>query len=88
MIASDVLRALLVLLIPFLVPYSIVWLYVLIMLTSAVGQFFAPAEESMLPDVASEEELGAANSMLAISSFGSTAVGFAGAGLIASPGLD
>ncbi len=84
MIASDVIRGFLVLLIPFLVPYSIVWLYVLIMLTSAVGQFFAPAEESLLPDVASEEELGAANSMLAISSFGSTAIGFAAAGLIAS----
>jgi len=84
MIASDVIRALLVLLIPFLVPYSIVWLYVLIMLTSAVGQFFAPAEESLLPDVASEEQLGAANSMLAISSFGSTAIGFAAAGFIAS----
>jgi hypothetical protein len=54
------------------------------MLTSAVGQFFAPAEESVLPGVASEEELAAANSILATSSFGSTAVGFAGAGLIAS----
>ena len=37
-----------------------------------------------MPEVASDEELAAANSLIAISSFGSTAVGFAAAGLIAS----
>ena len=40
----------------------------------------------MLPDVASEEELAAANSFLSISSFGSTAIGFAAAGFLASTG--
>lgn len=84
MIAADILRAVLVVLIPFLVEYSVVWLYVIVMLTSAIGQFFDPAYESVLPEVASEKELAAANSLIAISSFGSTAVGFAAAGLIAS----
>jgi MFS family permease len=84
MIIADVLRAVLVVLIPFLVPLSIVWLYVIVMLTSAIGQFFDPAHESVLPEVASEKELAAANSLIAISSFGSTAIGFAAAGLIAS----
>ena len=84
MITADLLRALLVFLIPFLVPFSIVWLYVIVLLTSAVGQFFDPAHESVLPEVASDEELAAANSLMAISSFGSTAVGFAASGLIAS----
>src|SRR5512142_520908 len=84
MIACDLTRALLVFLIPFLVPHSIVWLYVMVVLTSAVGQFFDPAYESVLPEVATEEELAAANSLMAISSFGSTAIGFAASGLIAS----
>jgi MFS transporter, DHA3 family, macrolide efflux protein len=84
MIAADLLRALLVFLIPFLVSSNIVWLYIIVMITSAVGQFFDPAHESTLPEVASEEELAAANSLIAISSFGSTAIGFAASGLIAS----
>jgi MFS family permease len=84
MITADVLRAILVALIPVLVPFSVVWLYVIVMLISAIGQFFDPAHESILPEVASDEELAAANSLIAISSFGSTAVGFAAAGLIAS----
>jgi CRP-like cAMP-binding protein/sugar phosphate permease len=84
MIAADLIRALLVFLIPFLVPVSVIWLYIIVMLTSAIGQFFDPAHESVLPEVASDEELAAANSLIAISSFGSTAVGFAAAGLIAS----
>ena len=84
MIAADVLRGVLILLVPILVPLNVIWLYVIIMLTSAISQFFDPAHESILPEVASDEELAAANSLIAISSFGSTAVGFAAAGLIAS----
>src|SRR5687768_4040260 len=84
MISADILRGLLILLVPVLVPLNVIWLYVIVMLISAIGQFFDPAHESVLPEVASDEELAAANSLIAISSFGSTAVGFAAAGLIAS----
>jgi MFS family permease len=84
MIAADILRALLIILIPVLAPFNVIWLYVIVMLTSAIGQFFDPAHESILPEVASDEDLSAANSLIAISSFGSTAIGFAAAGLIAS----
>jgi CRP-like cAMP-binding protein len=84
MVIADILRALLILAIPFLVQFNVIWLYIVVMLTSAIGQFFDPAFESVLPEVASDEELAAANSLMAISSFGSTAVGFAAAGLIAS----
>jgi len=84
MITADLIRAVLVFLIPFLVPLNIVWLYIIVMLTSAIGQFFDPAHESVLPEVASERELAAANSLMAISAFGSTAIGFAASGLIAS----
>lgn len=84
MLTADLIRAALVFLIPFLIQSNIAWLYIIVALSSAVGQFFDPAYESVLPEVASDEELAAANSMIAISSFGSTAVGFAAAGLIAS----
>ncbi len=84
MIAADVVRGVLVLLIPLLAPHGVGWLYVIVALTSAIGQFFDPAYESVLPEVASEEELASANSLIAISSFGSTAIGFAASGLIAS----
>jgi CRP-like cAMP-binding protein/Na+/melibiose symporter-like transporter len=84
MIISDLIRAVLVVIIPFLVPLNIAWLYIIVALSSAVGQFFDPALESVLPEVASDEDLAAANSLIAISSFGSTAVGFAASGLIAA----
>ena len=84
MIIADLARAVVVILIPFLLPYGIAWLYIIVMLTSVIGQFFDPAHASVIPEIASDEELAAANSFIAISAFGSTAVGFAAAGLIAS----
>lgn len=84
MIAADLIRGALVLLIPFLIPTNIAWLYILVALASAVGQFFDPAYSSVLPEIASDEELAAANSMVTISSIGAQAIGFAAAGFIAS----
>jgi len=84
MVAADLIRAVLVFTIPFLVSSSVVWLYVTVMLSASVTQFFAPANDSILPEIASEEELGAANAIMAIAQFGSTAVGFALAGLLAT----
>ena len=59
-------------------------LYGLIFISATVRQFFDPAWEAVLPEIATEEELTQANSFLAVSSFGSTAVGFAAAGFLAS----
>lgn len=84
MVVANLVQAALVFAIPFLVSLSIVWLYVMVLLVSGVSQFFDPAHESVLPEIASDEELAAANSFMAISSFGSTAIGFAAAGLLAS----
>lgn len=84
MIIADVVRGVLVCLIPFVVPYGIAWLYVIVMLISSIGQFFDPAYESLVPETAPDEELAAANSLMAIASFGSTAIGFAASGLIAA----
>ena len=84
MIASSVLSAGIVAAIPFLVGLHIAWLYIAVMANASVNQFFAPANESVLPEIATDEELGAANSIMAIAQFGSTAVGFAAAGLLAT----
>jgi len=87
LLASDLLRGLLVISIPFLVNHvGLIGLYAIIFLAATVKQFFDPAWESVLPEIANEEELASANSFLSISSFGSTAVGFALAGLLS--GLD
>src|SRR6266545_818760 len=51
MMIADALRALLVFAIPFLVSLDLIWLYIVVMLTSAIGQFFDPAFESVLPEV-------------------------------------
>jgi len=84
MIAADILRAAVVVTIPFLLTASIVWLYILVIVSASITQFFSPANESVLPEIASEEELGAANAIMAIAQFGSTAIGFAAAGFLAS----
>lgn len=85
LLASDLLRGLLVVMIPTLYPIlGVLGIFLILFLAATVRQFFDPAWESVLPEVASEEELTAANAFLSISSFGSTAVGFAGAGLLAS----
>jgi CRP-like cAMP-binding protein/sugar phosphate permease len=63
---------------------SIIGLYALILLNAGVKQFFDPAHDSLIPEMANDEELAAANAFLSIAAFGSTAIGFAGAGLLAS----
>ncbi len=84
MIIADLLRAVVVFTIPFLVGIDIAWLYVAVVVSASITQFYAPASDSILPEIATEEELGAANSIMAIAQFGSTAVGFALAGLLAA----
>lgn len=84
LVVSSFLQAGLVALIPLLLPFSIVWLYVLVALSSTVRQFFEPAHDSVLPDVADDEALEAANSFMSISATASSVLGFAAAGLLAS----
>ena len=89
LLASDLFRGLIVLMIPLafdaLGPDTgMVAMYALLFAAATVRQFFDPAWESILPEIASEDELTKANSFLAISSFGSTAVGFAAAGFLSA----
>jgi CRP-like cAMP-binding protein/predicted MFS family arabinose efflux permease len=84
MVVTVVLQAALVAAIPLSLALTgnIFWLYVIVLLSASVRQFFDPANDSVLPEVASDDELAAANSLMAIAQFGSTAVGFALAGLL------
>jgi MFS family permease len=84
MIAADLIRAALVGAIPLLLPFGIGWLYVIVMLATAAGQFFEPARASVVPELASDEELAAANAMMTVSDTGATMIGWAAAGLIAT----
>jgi MFS family permease len=84
MIWTCIVQAIVVGLIPFLLGINTALLFVAILVNSGVKQFFDPAYESLIPEIASDEELAAANAFLSIASFGSTAIGFAGAGLLAS----
>jgi MFS family permease len=84
MLASNLAQAVIVALIPFLIGVDVALLFVAILVNAGVKQFFDPAYESIIPEIASDEELTAANALLSIASFGSTAIGFAGAGLLAS----
>jgi MFS family permease len=84
MVVANVIRALLIGMIPLLLPYGIHWLYISVALSSTIAQFFNPASESVLPDVATEQELASANSLLSISSVGAMGLGYAAAGFITS----
>ncbi|HEU4546710.1 MAG TPA: MFS transporter [Microlunatus sp.] len=84
MMASNLLQAVVVATIPFLLGANVVLLFVALLVNAGVKQFFDPAYEALIPEIASDEELTAANAFLQIASFGSTAIGFAGAGLLAS----
>jgi hypothetical protein len=56
----------------------------MVALSSAVAQFFDSAHASVLPEVASDEELAAANALMSFSSVASTTIGFAAAGFLAT----
>jgi MFS family permease len=84
MLASNLAEGLVVAAIPFVIGQPVLWLYLLLLANAAVKQFFDPAYEALIPEIASDEELNAANAFLQIASFGSTAIGFAGAGLLAA----
>ncbi len=84
MLVSNVGQAVVVASIPFLIGLDVSLLFVALLVNAGVKQFFDPAYESIIPEIASDEELTAANAYLSIASFGSNAIGFAGAGLLAS----
>jgi CRP-like cAMP-binding protein len=88
MVIADLARAGIVFAIPFLHSINIALLYVAVAAVSTISQFFNPANDAVLPEVATDDELAAANSWIMISSFGSTSIGFALSGLLATIDID
>ena len=86
MIASNALRAILVLAAPFCVLQGPTWMGIgwgywgligMTFLESILTQFFAPAEQAAIPLLVPKEHLLAANSLYQATSMGATIVGFA-----------
>jgi MFS family permease len=84
MIVADLLRVGLLAVLPFAISFSIGWLYAIVIVTKVISKFFWPAQASLLPETAPDDELIAANALIAISTFGARAFGFAASGLIVS----
>jgi MFS family permease len=87
MMATCLVQALTVALIALVLGFESValpGLFILLLINAGIKQFFDPAHDSLIPEMASDEELAAANSFLSIAAFGSTAIGFAGAGFLAA----
>ncbi len=84
MVASNLGQGIIVLMIPFLLGADVTLLFIALLANAGVKQFFDPAYEALIPELATDDELTAANAFLQIASFGSTAIGFAGAGLLAA----
>jgi MFS family permease len=88
LILTNVLRAALMLLLPFAVQGSLLQLYTLAFLLSAVTQFFVPAEAATIPAIVSTNQLMTANSLFTTTMMASLIVGFAlGDPLISAFGL-
>jgi MFS family permease len=81
LIASDLLRAVLVLLIPFAALSDIVLVYPLVFLVTAVSLFFRPAKVAFLPRIVGTDNLMAANSATWTADTLADIVGFPIAGL-------
>ncbi len=62
MIASDLIRAVLVIAIPFAAQMNIVYVYPLVFVITAVSLFFRPAKVALLPRIVADEDVMAANS--------------------------
>ncbi len=64
MIASDLIRAVLVLLVPFVAEIDILLVYPMVLLLTSVSLFFRPARAAVVPRIVPPEDLLAANSAL------------------------
>jgi predicted MFS family arabinose efflux permease len=76
LVGSDIIRGLLILLMPVL-PREFLILLVLAFAISTVTQFFAPAEQAALPRLVPHDNLMAANALFGTTMMGALIVGFA-----------
>jgi MFS family permease len=81
MIASDLIRAALVIAIPFAAQQDVIWVYPLVFLITAVSLFFRPAKVALLPRIVAEDDVMAANSATWTADTLADIIGFPIAGL-------
>jgi MFS family permease len=81
MIWSDLIRAALVITIPFAAALNVVYVYPLVFLITAVSLFFRPAKVALLPRIVKEDDVMAANSATWTADTLADIVGFPIAGL-------
>ena len=84
LVVSDVLRAIIVLLVPvlFALTHSTDVVFVLVFLLFTVNVAFLPAKSALLPEIVRPDQLLAANSLLAGAGIAATAIGALGGGYI------
>lgn len=76
MIITNILRGIIILLLP-LFDKTLISLYILAFMLSSVTQFFVPAEASIIPSIANKYQLLTANSLFATTMMASLIFGFA-----------
>ena len=76
LIMTNIARGVLVLLLPFMAPLGVEWLYVLAFLLSAATQFFVPAESATIPAIVPKSQLLQANSLFTTTMMAALIVGF------------
>ena len=81
LIASDLIRAVIVIAIPFAAQVDVIWVYPLVFLVTAVSLFFRPAKVALLPRIVAEDDVMAANSATWTADTLADIVGFPIAGL-------
>ncbi len=81
LVASDLLRAMIVLLIPVAIGGNILFVYPLVFLITSISIFFRPARVAILPRIVEEDELLTANSSLWVGETIADVVGYPLAGL-------
>ncbi|HEV7603937.1 MAG TPA: MFS transporter [Candidatus Limnocylindrales bacterium] len=81
MVASDILRAAIVLVLPIAAVTNIILVYPLIFLVTTVSVFFRPARVAILPQIVPEEDLLSANSALWVGETIADVVGYPLAGV-------
>lgn len=82
MIISDVVRAGLVLAVPFLVPLSVAYAYVIAFAVAVVSLLFRPAKNAIIPRIVDDEQLVTANSASTVNETIADLLGYPVAGVL------
>lgn len=84
MYVCDLIRALLVLMIPLFLFYkqTFIWIYLIIFVAFSIGRFFVPAKLAIIPELVKPEDLLIANSMINTTGMIAAVLGFGISGVI------